>query len=45
MYVDKINSLLDDIDIYEICHLITINKDITSFKKLVRNQKNLDFPH
>ena len=35
-YVDKINSLLEDTNIYKISHLITINKDITSFNNLLK---------
>ena len=38
--VDKINSLLEDTNTYEISNLTTINKDIISFNKLVRNKKN-----
>ena len=36
-YVDKINSLLEGTNAYEISNLITINKNITSFNKLLKN--------
>ena len=35
-YFDKINSFLEDTNIYEICNSTTINKDIISFNKLFR---------
>ena len=38
-YVDKINSLLEDTNTYEIPNLITINKNIISFNKLFKNRK------
>ena len=47
MYIDKINSFLDDTNIYEIFNLITINKDITSFTKLFKKtqqKQKLGFP-
>ena len=42
-YIDKINSILEDTNTYQISNLTTINKNITSFnqpfKKLIKNQK------
>ena len=35
-YVDKIYSLLEDINTYGMSNLITINKDIFSFNKLLK---------
>ena len=43
-YVDKINSLLEDTNTYEISNQTTIKKDIISFKNLVKNKKP-DIPH
>ena len=40
IYVDKINSLLDDTNTYEISTLTTINKDIISFNKTFKNKKS-----
>ena len=38
-YVDKINSLLEDTNTYEIPNLTTINKDVISFNKLQKTRK------
>ena len=35
-YIDKIDSLLEDTNIYEISYLTTINNNIISFNKLVK---------
>ena len=43
-YIVKINSLLKNTNTYEISNLITINKDITLFNNLIKNQK-LELPH
>ena len=39
MYVDKINSLIDDINIYGISNSINIDKDIISFYELFKKTR------
>ena len=47
-YIDKINSLLEDTNTYEISNLTHISKNIASFNKFfkkLKEPKNLNIPH